>query len=104
MFSISGDTATSCPVLGESSSLFARFESFCPSLFAIATSCRHTWELPTSAFELELPRSPVARPTLFLLYSFPGLTGHSDPCDETPSLRWPCNTRLVGRAFVIGDP
>ena len=70
----------------------------------VATSCRHTWELPTSAFELELPRFPLARPTLYLLYSFTGLTGHPDPCDETPSERWSCNTRLVGRALAIGDP
>ena len=34
MFSISGDTATGCPVLGESSSLFGRVKSFCPSFLA----------------------------------------------------------------------
>ena len=47
----------------------------------------------------------MARPTLFLLCSFPGLTGDPDPCDETPSLHWPCNTRLVLQGFfAIGDP
>ena len=86
MFSISGDTATGCLVLGESSSLFGRVKSFCPRLLAarLTISCRYTWELPTSAFELELPWFPVARLTLFWLYSFPGLTGGPDPCDRRP--------------------
>ena len=80
MFSISGDTATGCPVLRESSSLFGWVKYFCPSLLARLTiSCRYTWELPTSAFELDIPRFPMARLTLFLLYSFTGLTGDPDP-------------------------
>ena len=62
--------------------------------------CRYTWELPTSAFELELPQFPKAR-LILVLYSFPVLTGDPDPCDETLSLYWPCITRLEGRAFAI---
>ena len=75
-------------MLGESSSLFGRVKSFCPSFPAarLTLSCRYARELPTSAFELELHLFPVARLTLFLLYSFRGCTGDPDPCDETPSL------------------
>ena len=43
-------------------------------------------ELPTSAFELELLQFPMDRLILVLLYSFAGLTGDPDPCDETLSL------------------
>ena len=106
MFSISGDTATGCPVLGESSSLFGWVKTFCPSFLEakLTISGQYIWELPTSAFELELHRFLAARLTLFLSYSFHGLTGDPDPCDEAPSFHWPCNTRLLGRAFAIKDP
>ena len=107
MFSISGDTASSSfPLLRESFSLFGRIKSFCPSFLAarLTISCRYNWELPTSAFEMGLPQFPVAKLTLFLLFSFSGLPGDCDPCDETPSLHWPCNTTLVSQAFAIGDP
>ena len=42
MFSISGDTASGFPVLEESSSLFGRVKSFCPSFLAarLTFSCR----------------------------------------------------------------
>ena len=68
--------------------LFGRVKSFCPSFpdARLTISCRYTWEHPTSAFELELPQFPIARLILFLLYSFTGLTGDPDPCDETLSL------------------
>ena len=71
MFSISVDTASGCPVLRESSSLFGRLKSFCPNFPAarLSFSCRYTWELSTSKFEPELPQFPVARPALFLLLS-----------------------------------
>ena len=88
MFSISGDTATGCPVLGESSSLFGQVKPFCPSFLEsrLTFSCRCTWKLSTSKFEPELRQFPAAGLTLFLLYSITGLTGDPDPCDETPSL------------------
>ena len=72
-FSISGDTATSYPVLWESSSLFGRVKSFCPSLLAarLTISCRYTWELPTSAFELEQLQFPTAGLTLFPVVFIP---------------------------------
>ena len=68
---------------------------------SLRPGCRYTWELPTSASELEPPQFPKARLILVLLYSFPVLTGDPDPCDETLSLYWPCITRLEGRAFAI---
>ena len=79
MFSISGDTATGCPVLGEFSSLFGRVKSFFPSLLAarLTISCRYTWELPTSAFELELLQFPEAKQTLFLVIFIPWIDWRS---------------------------
>ena len=88
MFSNSGDTAQCGPVLVSFSSLFGRVKSFCPSFpeAKLTISCRNTWELPTSAFELELPQFPMAKLLLFLLYSFTGSTGDPDPYDDTLSL------------------
>ena len=90
----------------QSSSLFARVWSFCPSfLWARLTfSCRLTWEFSTSKFELEVPHFPEAKATLFLLSSFTGLTKDPDLCGETSSLHWPCITSLAGLAFATWDP
>ena len=42
--------------------------SFCPSFpeARLSISCRYTWELPTWAFELELPQFPMTRLNLVL--------------------------------------
>ena len=86
MFSISGDTATSGPVLVSSSSLFGRVKSICPSF----PEARVSIHLRTSQLrDLSTGRTttgPKARLILVLLYSLPVLTGDPDPCDETLSL------------------
>ena len=106
MFSNSGNDASSFLVLKESSSLFARVWSFCPSFMwaRLTFSCRFTWEFSTSKFEPECHQFPEARPTLFVSSSFAELTRDRDLCGETSSWHWPCITRLVGLAFATGEP
>ena len=106
-FSISGDTASGCPVLRESSSLFGRVKSFCPMFLAdrLTISCRYTWELPTSAFEQEPRRFPVARPTLSCCVHSPDWLEIPIPvtrhplCTDLATPDWCCNC-----FFAIGDP
>ena len=105
MFSNSGYEASSFLVQGESSSLFARVWSLCPSFLVarLTFSCRRTWELSTSKFESESHQFPEGWDNFFF-------RRHSADWQEIPIL-WrdilfalTVHHQIVSLAFAIGDP